>query len=79
MDMRFKVAPKFSVIGPKSDQIWSQRCPKSEETWSKTVPKWSAGRLLTLMVGHVPILDRGADRGAETLDRFWKVFGSQNR
>ena len=78
VDLKIKVVPKSSVIGREIDQIWSQKCPKSMQKWSNTVPEWSSGRLVAPLGGHVAILDRGADRGAETLGRFGRLFGSQN-
>ena len=78
VDLKIKVVPKSSVIGPKIDQIWSQKCPKSMQKWSNTVPEMSSGRVVAPMGGHVAILDRYADRYAETLGRFGRVFGSQN-
>ena len=78
VDLKIKVVPKSSVIGPEIDQIWSQKCPKSMQKWSNAVPKWSSGRLVAPLGGHVAILDLDADHDAETLGRFGRVSGSQN-
>ena len=78
LDLKIKVVPKFSVIGPKIDPSWFQRCSKSMQKWSNMVPKWSSGRLVAPMAGHVAILDLDADHDAASSGRFGKVFGRPN-
>ena len=66
VDLKIKVVPKSSVIGHEIVQTWSQKCRESMQTWSNTVPKWSSGRLVAPLGGHVAILDRDADRDADS-------------